>query len=565
MNTRFRLVAAVAALSAALLAGCNNDDDDPVVVPATQRTTTLGVVNGADHSATTGTYAWLGIPYAQPPVGERRWKPPVDATPWTGVRTTQAFGHGCAQGGRYFSPAPNDAPYGIATREGFGKPVGDEDCLTLNIWRPSDATAQLPVIVFIYGGSNISGYSADPIYEGQALAKKANAVVVTLNYRVGILGWLDLPQLKTGDAQADSGNFALLDQMQALKFVKNNIAAFGGDAGNVTVMGQSAGAVNVWGLVTSPLATGLFHKAVPLSGGVANSSRATAQTYAKALLNALVIADGKATDGPTALAWLATQTDAQVAAWLRAQSSSTLLTVMLANPQFGNAPAPIEDGTVIPVNAAATLAAGTYNKVPLLVGNTKDEGTLFAGLFGTVTGSGISGFKINDYDRFGLQFNFDPNAPASLAETDVINAAYLPVTATPFGWNALSAYVTNAIFIGPLVPQLNAVATQQPTQLWYYRFDWNEEPVPFNTVYGATHALDLPFLFGNFGTSALSFAFSTANQPGRVALSGAMMNSLAAFAKTGNPNHASLGVTWPNYPAKLVLDASPTQAQIVVQ
>ncbi len=116
-----------------------------------------------------------------------------------------------------------------------------------------------------------------------------------------------------------------------------------------------------------------------------------------------------------------------------------------------------------------------------------------------------------------------------------------------------------------MIPQLTSLASQQPTQVWYYRFDWNEEPVPFNTVYGATHALDLPFIFDNFGTSVFSFAFSTANKPGREALSDAMLNSIAAFAKTGNPNHAGLGVTWPNWPAKLVFDASPTQAQIAVQ
>ena len=563
MNRQLQRAAVMAATcTTLLLTACGGGDDDP---PPTQRSTKFGAVDGLDQSATTGTYAWLGVPFAQPPVGAKRWAPPADPAAWTNLRPAKQFGHSCAQGGRYFSPAPNDAPYGLAVREGFGKPVGDEDCLTLNIWRPADASTKLPVIVFIYGGSNISGYSADPIYDGQALAKKANAVVVTVNYRVGVLGWLDLPQLKTGDAQTDSGDFALLDQLQALKFVQGNIDAFGGDAGNVTVMGQSAGAVNVWALLTSPLSTGLMHKAVPLSGGIANSTRTTAQTYSKALLNAIVIADGKATDTPSALAWVATQTNAQISTYLRGMSASQILTVMLANPQLGNAPAPIEDGNVVPVNAIAALAAGKYLKIPVLVGNTKDEGTLFANLFGSVTGSGIPGFKPVDYDRFGLQFNFKPDAPASLTEADLINAAYLPVTATPFGWNALSAFATNSIFVGPVVPQLNSLAPQQPTQVWYYRFDWNEEPLPFNTVYGATHALDLPFVFGNFGTSVFSFAFSTANKPGREALSDAMLRSVAAFAKTGNPNHAGLGVTWPNWPGKLVFDASPTQLQITVQ
>ncbi|RQP23370.1 carboxylesterase/lipase family protein [Piscinibacter terrae] len=562
MTSTLRAGAALAAASLLSLAACGGSDDAP---PPTRRATSFGTVEGIDHSTTTGTYAWLGVPYAKPPVGSLRWMPPVDPAPWSGVRATQSFGHGCAQGGRYFSPAPNDAPYGLAVREGFGKPVGDEDCLTLNIWRPSNAQGPLPVIFFIHGGSNISGYSADPVYDGQALAKKANAVVVTINYRVGILGWLDLPQLKTGDALADSGDFALLDQLQALKFVKNNIAAFGGTPDNVTVMGQSAGAVNVWNLLVSPLSAGLFHKAMSLSGGIANSSRTTAQTYSKALLNAIVIADGKATDATSAQAWLATQTDAQVAAYLRGLTTSQLLTVMLANPQLGNAPAPIEDGNVVPVNAAAALAAGKYQKVPVLAGNTKDEGTLFANLFGTVTGTGIKGFKLTDYDRFGLQFNFDPNAPAALTEGDLIDPAYLPVTATPYGWNALSAYASNAIFLGPVTPQLTSLAAQQPDKVWYYRFDWHEEPVPFNTVYGATHALDLPFVFSNFGTNVFSFAYTNANKPGREALSDAMIASLSAFVKTGNPNTPALGVTWANFPAKVVMDASPTQLQISAQ
>lgn len=562
MIALLRAVTALFVIASALwITACSSGIES---IPATRRVTSFGAVDGLDRSATAGVYAWLGVPYAQPPVGTLRWMPPVDPTPWTTARAAQQFGHACAQGGRYFSPAPNDAPYGLAVRDGFGKPVGDEDCLTLNIWRPSTAQGKLPVIFFIHGGSNISGYSADPVYDGQALAKKANAVVVTINYRLGILGWLDLPQLKTGNALADSGDFALLDQMQALKFVKNNIAAFGGDPGNVTVMGQSAGAVNVWGLLVSPLSAGLFHKAVPLSGGIVNASRATAQSYSKALLDALVIADGKAADTASAETWLATQTGAQVAAYLRGLPAGQLLTVMLANPQLGNAPAPIEDGTVLPVNAAAALAAGQYQKVPVLAGNTKDEGTLFASLFGTLTGTGVSGFKPSDYDRFGLQFNFNPDAPATLVQGDLIDAAYLPVTA-PVGWNALTTLVTNAVFLGPVTPQLTSLAAQQPDKVWYYRFDWAQEPAPFDTVYGSTHAMDLPFMFDNFGPNVFSFAYSGANRAGREALSDAMIASLAAFAKTGNPNTPALGVDWANYPGKVVMDASPTQLRITAQ
>ncbi|KVK94146.1 hypothetical protein WS93_28015 [Burkholderia cepacia] len=437
--------------------------------------------------------------------------------------------------------------------------MGNEDCLTLNIWRPATADGPLPVILFIHGGSNVSGYSADPIYDGQVLAKKANAVVVTINYRLGILGWLDLPQLKTGNTRADSGNFALLDQLHALKFVKNNIATFGGDPNNVTVMGQSAGAVNVWALLVSPLSAGLFQKAVPLSGGILNSSREKAQTYSQAWLTAVVIADGKATNATSARAWIASQSSAKIAAYLRGIPADKLLAVTIANPQLGSAPAPIEDGNVVPVNAASALEAGRYQKVPVLAGNTKNEGTTFSSLFGALSHTGISGFKPDDYDRFGMQFNFDPNASGTLTEADLINAPYLPVTALPAGWNAMAALVTKTTFLAAAAKPLNSLASQQPDKVWYYRFDWDQEPAPFNTVYGATHSMDLPFIFGNFGKNVFSFAYSDANKAGRQALSDMMIASLAAFAKTGNPNTPALGVTWANFPHKVVFDASPTK------
>ncbi|RZG99952.1 carboxylesterase [Acinetobacter pittii] len=530
--------------------------------PLTMRVTNFGVVNGIDYSTTTGVYAWLGIPYAQPPVDSLRWMPPIDPVPWTDILATQQFGQSCAQAGRYYSPAPNNEQYGLRVRECFNKPVGNEDCLTLNIWSPSEAKGLLPVIVFIHGGSNVSGYSADPIYDGQVLAKKANAVVVTINYRLGILGWLDLPQLKTGDALTDSGNFGLLDQLHALKFVKNNIAEFGGDPNNVTLIGQSAGAVNVWNLLISPLSVGLFHKAMPLSGGLLNSSRAKAQTYSEDLLRAIVVADGKAKDINAAKAWLNAKSSKEIAAYLRHISADDLLNVVIDNPQLGDAPAPIEDGNVIPVDSLAALAEGRYQKVPVIAGNTKDEGTTFSKLFGTISKTGIDGLKPNDFDRFSMEFHFDPDSPSLLTEADFISHHYLPVSAENSGWNALSTFVTQSMFIAAVKPPLDSLVLQQPDKVWYYRFDWDEAPAPFDKVYGATHSLDLPFVFGNFNTNIFSFAYSKANQAGREALSDAMIASLAAFAKTGNPNTPELGVTWENYPKKIVLDASATLLRI---
>jgi len=231
--------------------------------------------------------------------------------------------------------------------------------------------------------------------------------------------------------------------------------------------------------------------------------------------------------------------------------------VALANPSLGNAPAVIADGTVIPAVPAAAIAAGNYRRVPVLEGNMAEEGKLFGALVGA--------YKPNDYDRFTMQYNFDPDAAPTLVEGDILNAALLPVDKTTTGWNAIAASITQSVFLVGNNASLNALALQQPTQVWYYRLDWNQEPAPFNTVYGAVHGLDIPFMFGNFGKNIFSFAYSKTNKPGREALSNAMMTSVAAFVKTGNPNNAALGTNWANWPATLVFDASASQTRIVAK
>ena len=173
--------------------------------------------------------------------------------------------------GRIYGPGANNR-FDDTIGQTLNTPLGSEDCLTLNIWRPATAQDNLPVLVFIHGGSAISGYTADPVYDGAALAKSANAIVVTANYRLDVLGYLQLPALHAGNngsgGNAYTGNYALLDVVQALRFVQGNIHRFGGNAGNVTLMGQSAGAINALALLTAPQASGLFHKLVPISGGI---------------------------------------------------------------------------------------------------------------------------------------------------------------------------------------------------------------------------------------------------------------------------------------------------------
>ena len=180
------------------------------------------------------------------------------------------------QYGRIYGPGANNR-YDPTIGTTLNQAVGSEDCLYLNIWRPADRRGNRPVIVFVHGGSNVSGYTADPVYDGAALAKAADAVVVSVNYRLGIFGFLNLPQLKSGtDPQEDSGNFALLDIIKALQFIRHDIAKFGGNPTNITLMGQSAGAINVYALLTTPATVDarpqLFHRAVPLSGGISLAS-----------------------------------------------------------------------------------------------------------------------------------------------------------------------------------------------------------------------------------------------------------------------------------------------------
>jgi para-nitrobenzyl esterase len=569
---------------------------------AVQRQTRFGPIVGSDDSDITGTYAWKGVPFAKAPVGELRWKAPVDPEAWKKPRKTQQFGNACVQYGRIYGPGANNT-YDPTIGTTLNTAVGAEDCLYLNIWTPAnrrgddsrgdhedgdpghhdDANGGLPVIVFVHGGSNVSGYTADPVYDGAALARAANAVVVTVNYRLGIFGFLSVAQLKSGtDPQEDSGNFALLDIIKALRFIRHDIAKFGGNPSNVTLMGQSAGAVNVYALLTTPATVDarprLFHRAAPLSGGISLASNLpagriptlnTAAFYAtqgSQLLYQQVIADGLASDLAGAAAWVASQTPQQVAAYLRSKSPATLLltlwTKLAALGLAGSGPIP--DGAMLPTDPIGAIAAGNYLRVPVMAGNTRDEGKLFP-TFLTLFG-GPSGRLVTDKQLFDIQFAYNPDAPAQIAIEQWIPGAYLPVTTPGTGFNDRTELL-DFIFLQAAADNVLATLKSQQNEVWYYRFDWDQEPAPFNDIYGAAHAFDLAFVFGNFGPSLFSnIANSTANRPGRLALSQAMMKSLAAFARRGDPNAPqALGVTWPIWPAKLIFDATPTDKTISVQ
>ncbi len=498
----------------------------PVVV------TRSGPVQGV-HSAD-GARAWLGLPYAAPPIGDRRWQATQPHEPWSQVFRADAFGSPCAQLGSIYGPPPAGREWGFANIDTFGKPVGSEDCLTLNIWRPDSEERGLPVLVFIHGGAGVAGYSGDPVYDGAKLAVGANAVVVTFNYRLGVFGGFLHPALQGTDVLANSGSFATLDMIQALRFVQANVAAFGGDPGNVTLAGQSAGAIAVYTLMGSRLAQGLFHKAIAMSGLIGSGSNDRGKNYdfAERVAALLAVQDGLAAKADDAARLLTGKGPGWVRSYLLSRSSDEILATLHRHPELRKAaPPPYADGTVVPADLAGAYDRGEFNRVPTIIGATRDEAKLFT--------AGV--LKVEDGQRFQMMLASDPDAAPRLSPRDLISAWMLPGLGSGL-YDAYNSAIT-AILMHGVDASISRVARYAPG-VYVYRFDWNRAPEPWNTLYGASHAIDLPFLFGNFSHNFFAMDFSARNRPGREALSDAMMKMLAAFMRSGNPNVPALGLSW---------------------
>lgn len=552
--------------------------------PATERSTTFGAVVGSDDSAT-GTTSWKGVPFAKPPVGALRWKAPVDPDAWSAPRAAQKFANACASSGRLYGPGLNNR-YDATIGTSLEKTVGSEDCLYLNIWSPAKAAAgeKLPVIVFVHGGSNITGYTADPVYDGAELARHEDAVVISVNYRLGIFGFLDAAALKTGRRDEDSGNFALLDIAKALEFVAGNVAAFGGDPNRVTLMGQSAGAVNVYALLTSPMVAArpqpLFHRVVAMSGGLSTAvtlprggipAVLPAPVWAargEALVLDALVAAGRAADEAQARRLVAAEGAASTAEWLRTLAPDALLEVVRTRLTARGMAAsnPIPDGWVLASDPIGAVREGRYLRVPVLAGHTRDETKLFPQIFALSADlGGRSSRLLSDAQVFSLAWRYDPEAPPQTTVAEWIPAAFLPVDTPSTGFDARAAQLDRLWFAAIRDDMLNALRTRQET-VWAYEFEWDELPAPFDRIFGAAHTFDLPFMFGNFGPSLYArFAFTRANAPGRLALSDAMMRSLGAFARQGRPDDPALGVVWPAWPSRLVFDAGPMRKMISVR
>jgi para-nitrobenzyl esterase len=348
MHSRFAAVAALCVLSSLVAAAAG-----PVTV--TISSGRLAGVAGRDA----GVRVFKGIPFAAPPVGPSRWKAPEPVVAWTGVRAADRFAPACVQ-----NVTGSRLPW---TEEFMHQGAVDEDCLYLNVWTAASGRARRPVLVYLYGGGFNEGSGSVAIYDGEALASKG-LVVVTLNYRVGVFGFLAHPELAAESRRAASGNYGLLDQVAALRWVQQNIAAFGGDPGNVTIAGQSAGAMSVYLLTASPQTRGLFHRAIVQSGpgalasfGVA-SSRALAQQRTIAAQAGAAFAKARGADSLQAL---------------RAKPARELLAPRPGAPpvRFG----PVLDGWLLTDDVATVYAKGWQQDVPLLTGMNADEGSAFGG------------------------------------------------------------------------------------------------------------------------------------------------------------------------------------------
>ena len=318
--------------------------------PAPPRVTIdTGILEGAADSVT-GVDVFRGIPYAAPPVGALRWRPPRPPAQWTGVRDAKQLGHNCMQG----QPYPDIDPYAAGV---------SEDCLYLNVWTSSlgSASPPRPVMVWIHGGGFFAGFGGEERHNGARLAQKG-AVIVTLNYRLGPFGFFAHPALAAESPHHAAGDYGLLDQIAALQWVRRNIARFGGDPARVTIFGESAGGMSVGSLIASPLAKGLFQRAILESGtgvGIGIARRDSAQAIGVQLAESLGVAD----------------TGAKVAARLRAVPADTVLAAAArlgppGAPKFW----PVVDGWVLPEPVDSALLRGTASRVPVIVGSNRDEG-----------------------------------------------------------------------------------------------------------------------------------------------------------------------------------------------
>jgi para-nitrobenzyl esterase len=472
-----------------------------------------------------GVVRFAGLPYAvAPDPSSPRFSWPVPPPAWSGVRDASGFGAVAPQS----TTSPGYLPGEAA--------VQDEECRSVNVWAPLGPAERLPVLVFVHGGAFLAGAGSSRLYDGAALARHG-AVVVTFNYRLGALGFLAHEALRLPGGSC--GNWGLADQLAALAWVGDHAAAFGGDPGNVTVFGESAGAMSICDLLGTPAARGRFRRAVVQSGFALARPLSTASALTETLCDRLGVA-------PERSALAGVPLDALVEAQ---QSLSTEIDEGLGMPF-----APVVDGHLFARHPADLVAAGGgAGPVDVLAGTNRDEFNFFtfvASAARDVDAGGLEGFVGRYLRSAGLQARVAPGE---------VTAAYVAARSArgePAGPGALlDAFGTDFLFRIPLVRLLEAHGAAGG-RCFAYRFDWAS---PFaGGRLGACHALELPFVFGTVGDPLIG-AFS-GNGPAAVELSSAVREAWVAFAASGDPSTDRLG-RWPAYEpsrrATMVLDTAP--------
>jgi para-nitrobenzyl esterase len=453
-----------------------------------------------------GAREFLGIPYAAPPVGALRWKPPAPAVPWVGVLDAADYPPACAQ-------LPSLT----------GTASESEDCLYLNVWTPDPAPAPSdprPVMVWIHGGSNIVGSSGDfvpfppytttRLYDAHQLSASQNVVVVTLNYRVGVFGFFGHAGLASEDPSYPyAGNQGLLDQRAALQWVRDNIAAFGGDPGNVTIFGESAGSWDVCTHVVSPLSNGLFHRAISESGGCSSGIASAA--------------DGELHAGDVSTAVGCNGAPDELAC-LRAASVSDLLDAAGSLDELDSPPTITVDGGFLPAHPRDLFDAGTFADVPYLLGANQDEGTLFF--------IGADPLTPAEYtealqDRFG----------ATLAAQ--IEAVY-PVTSFPTPLAALTRVIGDGGLLCATYDVAKRVAAAGRRTYVYEFIRVPPLPVVATLKLGAFHGSEIPYVFGSIPPPTA----------GDIRLSSRMQQYWTRFADKGRNPRAKGSPAWPRFRTK---------------
>jgi para-nitrobenzyl esterase len=492
-----------------------------------QARTEQGLVIGKVESRP-AVCAFKGIPYAAAPLGELRWKAPQPAPLRKGVFDAFAYGPQCVQQGSGTGlPEPGTPP-----------PARSEDCLNLNIWRPMQSGI-FPVMVWIHGGSLTAGSGSETLYQGDRLAGREQVVVVTINYRLGFLGFLALPALSKEDPQGSSGNYGLQDQIAALQWVKRNIQSFGGDPNNVTIFGESAGGWSVCNLLASPLAAKLFAHAILESGGCD-----TTKTMEAGYKDGEEFASKLGCAGDDPLACLRAQPPDQIWKALdlaKQQAPQKKGGFSLEAAKFTWVPH--LDGFSLKETPIEAIRAGRFNSVPLLVGSNRDEFKLFTVMVPGIRELPKSLFRPMYRKAFGK---------AALERTEELypyRQYHRPLDAIldALGDMALGCKCFEAAEgVSPAAP------------VFYYRFDYKKHLLP--DMVGAAHGIEIPFVFANLDRPPARYFLTRRLTKKARPLSDLMMKYWANFARTGNPNAEGLPV-WPQYNPetrlRMIFDLSP--------